>query len=322
MPLASKSLKAEATDIVAIRNLPRTATGAGAASGGWPFVALLVGNVALAAGPFLVRHSGVGPIAAGFWRMALALPLLWLVARMARQPVHWPGRRLAMIVAIAAFFFATDLAAWHLGILLTKLGNASLFANLSSFLFAAYGLWLVRRWPAGVQALAIAMAAIGVALLMWSSAELSAANLRGDLLAALAGLLYAGYLVLVERTRGELAPLPLLFLASAFGAVMILPLSLAMGEQVIPADWTAVVALAVCSQLVGQGMLVYAIGHLPPLVVGVAMLTQPALSALLGWLYYRESLAPLDWLGAALLFVALVLVRLRPALQPSAEPII
>ena len=63
------------------------------------------------------------------------------------------------------------------------------------------------------------LAAIGAALLMGSSSELSARNLRGDLLALLAGLLYTGYLIAVERARGALEPLPLLFLASAFGAV-------------------------------------------------------------------------------------------------------
>ena len=65
-----------------------------------------------------------------------------------------------------------------------------------------------------------------------------------------------------------------------------------------------------CSQVVGQGLLVYALGHVPPLVVGIAMLTQPALSALLGWLYYGESLTPLDWVGAAAIVLALVLVAL------------
>ena len=55
-----------------------------------------------------------------------------------------------------------------------------------------------------------------------------------------------------------------------------------------------------CSQPIGQGLLVYALGHVPPLVVGIAMLTQPALSAaLLGWLYYGEALTGRDWLGAA-----------------------
>jgi len=275
------------------------------------FIALLAGNLALACGPFLVRNSGVGPVAAGFWRLALALPFLWLLARAFKQPVHRPRKALTLAIALAAFFFAADLASWHAGILLTKLGNATLFGNISSFFFAAWGLWLARRLPSPVQALALALAAAGCAILMWGSAELSAANLRGDLLAAFAGLLYTGYLIIVERTRGELQPLPLLFLASLFGAAMLLPVAAAAGETVIPADWTGLIALALCSQVVGQGLLVYALGHVPPLVVGIAMLTQPALSALLGWLYYGEAFTPLDWTGAAMIVVALILVRLR-----------
>lgn len=280
------------------------------------FIALLVGNLALAGGPFLVRNSGVGPVAAGFWRLALALPFLWAIAWMFRQPVHMPRRSLTIAVALAAFFFAADLAAWHAGILLTKLGNATLFGNISSFFFAAWGLWLVRKWPSALQAAALSLAALGCGLLMWGSAELSAASFRGDLLAALAGLLYTFYLILVERTRGQLQPLPLLFLASLFGAMMLLPVSIALGERIFPDNWTGLVALAVCSQLIGQGLLVYALGHVPPLVVGVAMLTQPALSALLGWTYYGETLTPRDWLGAAMIVVALVLVRLKPRVGP------
>lgn len=281
------------------------------------FIALLVGNLALACGPFLVRNSGVGPVAAGFWRLALALPFLWAIAAMFRQPVHLPRKGLTIAVAVAAFFFAADLAAWHAGILLTKLGNATLFGNISSFFFAAWGLWLVRKWPSAIQAAALTLAALGCGLLMWGSAELSAANLRGDLLAALAGLLYTFYLILVERTRGELQPLPLLFLASLFGAAMLLPLSLAMGERLFPDNWTGLIALAVCSQLIGQGLLVYALGHVPPLIVGIAMLTQPALSALLGWAYYDETLTSRDWLGAAMIVVALVLVRLKQKGEPD-----
>ncbi|MEA1072362.1 DMT family transporter [Sphingomonas sp. LY160] len=290
-------------EIVANRNLPRAHP--------WAFVALLVGNLALAGGPFLVRHSGVGPISAGFWRLALALPFLWLIARMAKQPVDWPKRAVTIAILFAAAFFAADLAAWHAGIELTKLGNATLFGNLSSFLFAAWGLWLIRKWPSLVQAVALALAALGCGLLMYGSAELSAAHLRGDLLSALAGLLYTGYLILVERTRGSVKPVPLLFIASLFGAAFLLPAAIVSGEEIVPADWTGLVALALCSQVVGQGLLVYALGHVPPLVVGIAMLTQPALSALLGWLYYGESFTPLDWTGAAMIVVALVLVK-RP----------
>jgi len=274
------------------------------------FPALLIGSSALAFGPWLVRLSGVGPVAAGFWRLALALPFLFVIAALTGQPVHWPGRRLGALVLLAAFFFAADLAAWHAGIHMTKLGNATLFGNTSSFIYALWGLWLARRPPTTLQGMALVLAALGAALLMGSSAELSTRNLDGDLLALAAGVLYTGYLIAVQRARGSLQALPLLFLSSLFGAAMLLPLSLGLGERIVPADWTFIFLLALGSQVLGQGLLVYAIGSLSPLVVGLTLLTQPAISALVGWLAYGERLSPVDWIGAIAIAAALVLVRL------------
>jgi drug/metabolite transporter (DMT)-like permease len=274
------------------------------------FPAVLAGSTALAFGPWLVRLAGVGPVAAGFWRLALALPFLFVIAAMTRQPVHWPGRKLALLVASAGFFFAADLAAWHIGIHMTKLGNATLFGNVSSFAFAGWGLWLARRWPSRMQGAALGLAAVGAALLMGSSFELSPRHFAGDLLALFAGLLYTGYLIAVQRARGALKPIPLLFLSSAFGAVVLLPVAIVFGEQVIPHDWTYVLLLALGSQVIGQGLLVYGIGHVPPLIVGLTLLTQPAISAFVGWTAYGERLSPLDWIGAIATAAALVLVRL------------
>src|SRR5690606_17052387 len=131
-------------------------------------------------------------------------------------------------------------------------------------------------WPSHIQAVALTLAAAGCGALMAGSAELSARHLRGDVLALAAGLLYTGYLIIVERTRTRLDPLPLLFLASLFGAFLLLPASILLGERVIPSDWLPLIILAISSQLIGQGLLVYALGHVPPLVVGLALLTQPA----------------------------------------------
>ena len=286
------------------------------------FAALLIGSSALALGPWFVPLSGVGPVAAGFWRLALALPFLFGIARLIGQPVHWPGRKLTLITVVAGFFFATDLAAWHTGIHMTKLGNATLFGNTSSLIFALWGLWLARQRPSLTQAAALGLAALGAAFLMGSSAEPSARNVKGDLLTLLAGLLYTGYLIAVQRARRSLSSLPMLFIASLFGAVMLLPLSLLLGERIIPADWAFVVILALSSQVLGQGLLVYAIGALPPLVVGLTLLTQPAIAALVGWLAYGETLSPLDWIGAAAIAAALVLVRLpgKGLRVPGEEP--
>jgi drug/metabolite transporter (DMT)-like permease len=271
---------------------------------------LLFGNVALAFGPWLVRLSDVGAVAVGFWRLALALPFLLLVAKVAGQPAHWPRRALIVTVAIAALFYALDLAAWNAGIRLTKLGNATLFGNTGSLVFAVYGLWLAHRRPSAKQAISLALALGGAALLMSSSYELSSKNFAGDLLTLGAGVLYGGYLIFVERGRTELEPLPLLILATLFSTPLLLVISGGLGERIWPHDWTPLIIFALSSQVIGQGLLVYSIGTLPPLVVGLALLTQPAISAAIGWFAYGEGLSATDAIGAIAIAAALVLVRM------------
>jgi drug/metabolite transporter (DMT)-like permease len=270
----------------------------------------LLGNVALAFGPWLVRLADVGAVAVGFWRVAIALPFLWLLAHATGQRPHWPKKAVVIAIAIAAVFYVLDLAAWNAGIRMTKLGNSTLFGNSGSFVFAVYGLWLAHRMPSARQGGALLLALAGAALLMSGSYELSPRNFTGDLLTLVAGLLYGGYLIFMERARTVMKPLPLLLLATLFGMPMLLAISLGFGEQIRPHDWTPLIIFALSSQVLGQGLLIYSIGTLPPLVVGLALLTQPVVSATVGWLAYGEGLSLTDFVGAAAIAAALVLVRL------------
>ena len=147
-------------------------------------------------------------------------------------------------------------------------------------------------------------------LLLGSSYELSHDHFAGDLLALLAGLFYAFYLIAVDRARRTMKPWPVLAIATLAGAPPLLLFALALGEQVMPADWTPVILLSISSQLIGQGLLVYAMGHLSPMLVGLCLLTQPIASAAIGWVAYGERLSTTDGLGALLVCAALVLIRL------------
>lgn len=278
--------------------------------GRYAFAALIGANISLVAGPWMVRLADVGPVAAGFWRLALAVPfLVFLAVRQSRgQP--FPGWALIGALALGGLFFAADLAAWHEGILRTKLANATLFGNFASFLFALYGFLVLRALPRPIQGFALLLAMAGTALLLGRSYELSPDHFVGDLLCLLAALFYALYLIVVDRVRKAMAPWPVLAIATTAGALPILLFALAMGEQVMPTDWTPLILLSVGSQVVGQGLLVYAMGHLPPLVVGVGLLTQPVAAAALGWVVYDERLSLADGFGALLVCAALVLIRL------------
>lgn len=274
-----------------------------------PIVALIGGNVALALGPWLVRLADTGPVSAGFWRVALALPFLALIAGANGQRLSGIPAKMTGLVLLGGVLFGFDIASWHIGIGETRLANAVLFGNAGSVILMLWAFVVLRRLPHGREWPAIVAALAGAAILLARSMEISQANLVGDLFCLLAGLLYAGYLLLLQDARREIGGWALLTLAGLGSVPVLLMTALALGEPVWPTDWTPVVALAFTSQIVGQGLLVYALRHFSPLIIGIALLTQPAVGALVGWLAFNEVLVPLDFLGIALVGSALVLAR-------------
>lgn len=274
------------------------------------FAALVLGNVAIAFGPLLVRLADTGPMATGFWRLALAAPLLALIGWRAGFRPAGLSRATLILLCLAGAAFAADIIAWHISIFQTKLGNATLLANCASLLLAIYGIILARRLPSKAQALAILLAFGGAALLMMQSFDLSPRHFRGDLLALLAGGFYTLYLLAMMRARASAESWMALAIASAVAAALILPVALAAGEKVMPTNWTPLIILALSSQLVGQGLLTFALPHFSPLVIGLALLLQPALSAAAGWIAFDEAMTAMDFVGAAMVMAALVLVRL------------
>ena len=270
---------------------------------------MVLANVALAFGPWFVRLADVGPVAAAFWRVTLAAPLIAALAFATGGRLRGVTPALLLTVALAGVAFAADLASWHLGIVRTTLANATLFGNSATLIFPIYGFIAARALPSRNQALALALAAAGGALLMGQSYQADPRHLAGDLLCLLAGILYAVYFIAMARARATMAPLPALALSTLASILPLLLFAPALGESIVPGHWGALIGLALASQVFGQGLMIYALGRLSPLVVGIALLLQPAVAATIGWFYYGERLTLPDLAGALLVAVALVLVR-------------
>jgi len=292
---------------------PVAATDAAPALG---FVALILANIALAFGPWFVRLADVGPVAAGFWRITLAIPFLAALSLAAgARPVRMPGG-LWLLIAVGGVAFAADLASWHLGIVRTTMANATLFGNSAILIYPLYGFLVARAWPSRGQGIALLLAAVGAGLLMGRSYQVDPRNLAGDLLCIVAGILYTVYFIMMAKVRETMRPLPALALASCATALPLLVFAVLLGERVWPGHWSALLGLAIVSQVFGQGCMIYALGRMSPLIVGIALLIQPIVAGAVGWMAYGERLQGADRIGVALVAVALVLVR-RAEVAPA-----
>lgn len=270
---------------------------------------LLAANALLALGPLWVRHAEVGPVAAGFWRMALALPVLALAARL------WPGQGTVGVhgnvwwIAAGGVLLAAGIASWHLGIVRTTAANATLLGNSASLIFPAYGFVAARRWPTALQLGALVMAIAGTGLLLGRGAEVSSAHLAGDALCVGAGIFYTAFFVTADRLRATMAPLPLLALSTAATAPPLLAIAWLLGERVVPGSWGPLIGLAVTAQVIGQALLIAVFRSASPLVIGLSLLTQPIVGALTGFLAFGERIGALDLVGAGMIGLAIVLVQ-------------
>src|SRR5689334_18035312 len=104
--------------------------------------ALFLGATFIALSPIFVRLSDVGPTASAFWRVALAMPLLWPLVLASRRGHDAPPDWKWLLLAGAAF--AGDLAFWHGSIRFTSVANATLLANLAAP-FVTAALWIFWR---------------------------------------------------------------------------------------------------------------------------------------------------------------------------------
>src|SRR5437870_4315389 len=197
--------------------------------------ALLLGATCIALSPIFVRLSEAGPTATAFWRVALAIPALWILywlkpkARAKRYSGKW------LLLVGAAFAFAGDLAFWHTSIQLTSVANSTLLANLAS-IFVTLAAWIfLRQRPTRLFLTGLAAALVGVSLLVNTSLAFSATGLVGDALGVVTAIFYAGYLLAVKglRDRGE-TTLHLMAVTTTISALILLPLALASGEQMLP----------------------------------------------------------------------------------------
>ena len=279
-------------------------------------LALVGGAIAIGFAPIFVRWSEVGLNATAFWRLALALPALWLLSRRSGAPVvPVQGRGL---LALAGVCFALDLCFWHASIALTSVANATLLANLTPIFVVLFYWAVMRQRPTLRFSVGAALALAGAAGLALSSrppaGSLAGNLLLGDAYGVITAVAYAGYLLAVERARTTGGALQVTLASTAVATLVTGAVALFFGENFWPASgtgWAVLLGLALLVHVLGQGGIIWALGQLPASLSSVVILIQPVVAAGLGWLWLGEGLGPLDAVCAALVLGGVLICRRR-----------
>ena len=261
-----------------------------------------------------VRWAGVpGPVSA-FYRVVIAGAVLF-AWRGVRGPTRPLDRRAGWIAVAGGVFFALDLALWNTAVMKTQAAVAALLGN-NTPIFVGIMSWLVlRRRPRASFWTGLTLSLAGCVLII--STNLSAAarapgSVTGDLLALVASVFFAAYLIVTERVRQSMDTLTFnaLAIAGSVGALLIIALFLRLPLTGFPPrTWAALAGLGLVSQLIAYYALVYALGHLPATITSVGLLAQIPCTAALAWLLLGEPLTALQITGGVVVLAGIYVVN-------------
>ena len=162
--------------------------------------------------------------------------------------------------------------------------------------------------------LAVAAAGLGVVLISRAlSIPLEELEGTGILLALVAGVCWAAYIIFSGRTGAAFPHLEGLALAMIVATLVILPFGLWDFAHRDDGAWDGQVLLkglgiAVLSSVLPYSLELFALRRLSPAIFGILLSLEPAVAALAGLLILGQRLAPTQLVGMALVVLASVLV--------------
>jgi drug/metabolite transporter (DMT)-like permease len=241
------------------------------------------------------------------------VPPLW--AWLARpSAVREPRVAISRGALVAAgLFFAADLGVWHWSIVYTSVANSTLLANLAPIFVTLAGWLFWRRAVTRVFLAGMVIAIAGMFVLVGPNFASGGTRLLGDALGALTGVFYAGYMLAIKSARdAKASTVRLMAYSTTITALVLLPVAYFSPQPMLPthaSGWWVLVALAVVSQILGQGLIAYAFAHLPASLSSVSLLIQPVMATLFAWVLFREPVGLAQFAGGAVVLAGIWLAK-------------
>jgi drug/metabolite transporter (DMT)-like permease len=180
--------------------------------------------------------------------------------------------------------------------------------------------WLVlkQRISRGTI-LGLVLCLLGGAALIGQSLQVDPARIRGDLYGIITAFFFGLYFLGVGRARETAGAARVTFEAGVITAAILLVIAALFDTRVIPHTWQGIAALAAMafiSQAGGQGLLVVALGRLPPVFSSLVIFLEAVAAALFGWAILGEALTLVQSLGGALILIGIWAARPKPSKAP------
>lgn len=261
-------------------------------------------------GPVFVRDNEFGALPFAFWRLIGAAA--WAVAAL-----HLRGGRLDRRVLrhslAGGLVFTVNATTFFTAIKTTSVANAMVIGATAPvfLLWAASRIFKERISYRVIVATPVAIAGM-VLMLVGRSESTGRGSLSGDVLAVVAVLAFAGYLVTSRIARNHLTALEYQAGWSTIASALMLPIALLSFDPLFIADgwsWGVAATMAVTAGL-AHLMVNYSHRYVSLRAISLLNMTAPGLAIMWAWFLFDETIGGLQWLGIPLVVISVLAVIL------------
>ena len=282
----------------------------------------LAGAVAISFSPVFYVWSGTNPSTGAFFRMLYALPALALLAHLVRKS-DTRSSRTRWTAFGAGLILAPDMLAYHSSMIFIGIGIATLIGN-SQVIIVTLASWkLFGEKPNQAILVSLPIVIIGLALIsgIADTDPYGEDPVKGVVFGTMAAFFYSSFLILFRYSNRELAPSSSVQLDATAGAALgllvlgLLPLSsMAIEPLELQPTWPGhgwLIVLALLCQVVGWLAIAYALPRLPAAHTSFAVLLQPVLTLVWGYvILHQEGHSQNQVIGIFLVLAAIIAVTL------------
>ena len=281
----------------------------------------LAGAGAISFAPLLYKLSETNPATGAFFRMAYAVPLLFLIVYLSRKEEtrDTKSRRLTFLAGIIIAF---DFLGYHSAIDYVGTGIATLIGNSQVIIVTLVSWKLLGERPNRSILLSLPVVVLGLALIsgIWDGEPYGEDPTRGVIAAVFAAFFYSSFLSVYRYSNRQMAPAANAQLDATIGATMglllldLMPMASIGVEHInFEITWPShawLLVLAFSCQVAGWMAITYALPRLPGAHTSFAVLIQPVLTIIWGIFLLDESPSTQQSAGMILIFAAIIAVTM------------
>ena len=272
-----------------------------------PMVLILIGILGISMSSILIRYSTAPSAVTASWRLVWTVILMTPVVLgkgATRRELFSVDRKTALFSVISGAFLAIHFWFWFESLRFTSVASATTIVS-TEVIWVSIGFFLFLKGKISLkEAGAIAVAFGGRALIAFADSGTGGTHLRGDILALLAAMAVAVYMLLGRIVRAKVSNSVYTYIVYAACGAGLLVMCAVQGQGLFAYGANGIVIgllLAVFSTILGHSVFSWCLKFFSPSFVSACKLCEPVVSATLAAFLFDEIPGPVQLLGCLLI---------------------